>query len=433
MSRIHFKRYFLAAFILLSFQAAAQFSDYFYNKTLRLDYYHSGNDTSEYYTFDELLEEPHWGGSHVNLIDTFYYGNSYVKVFDVKSDSLLYSRGYSTLFREWQTTKEAKTTNRTFSETVTLPYPKENVRIELYSRNWDGIFEKKFSYLFDTSDYFVKKDMRKRYPAFDVLVNGDPSEKVDIVILPEGYTEEEMGRFIGDCKKFTEEFFTFEPYRKNKNKFNIRAVLAPSPEQGTDIPAKHIWKRTILNTSYYTFDSERYLMTRDYKSVRDLAANAPYDQIYILVNSDKYGGGAIYNYYNVGVNSNEKAAKILIHEFGHGFAGLADEYYNDETSYGELFYNLDIEPWEPNITTLKNFDKKWKHLVKKHTPIPTPATEKYKNIVGAFEGAGYNPKGMYRPMQDCLMKTFKGDKFCPACNEAIQKMIDFYCKPENSR
>ena len=428
--RLQIKRWIFAAFIFLSFQATAQFSGFFFDKTLRLDYYHSGNDTSEFYTFDELLEEPYWGGSHTNLIDTFYYGNYYVKVFNVKNDSLLYSRGYSSLFREWQTTPEAKKIYRTFSETVTVPYPKENVRIELYSRNRDGIFIKKFSYLFDTADYFVKKDMRKKYPVFDVLINGKPSEKVDIVILPEGYTREETGLFINDCEKFVKDFFTFEPYSKNKDKFNIRAVLAPSNQKGTDIPKENIWKSTILNTSYYTFDSERYLMTMDDKSVRDLAANAPYDQIYILVNSKKYGGGAIYNYYNVSVNSNEQSAKILIHEFGHGFAGLADEYYNDETSYGE-FYNLNIEPWEPNITTLKNFDKKWKHLVKKNTPIPTPATKKYRRKVGAFEGGGYEPKGMYRPMQDCLMKTFKGNKFCPACTEAIQKMIDFYCKPEN--
>ncbi len=423
------KKYFLGLLLLLAVTASAQFSNYFYNKSLRMDYYHSGNDTSEFYTFDELIEEPYWGGSHVNLADTFNYGNYYVKVFAVKNDSLLYSRGYSSLFREWQTTEEAKKISRSFSESVVIPYPKEKVRIELYSRNWNGAFNKKFEYLFDTADYFVKHDHRKQYPAFDVLVNGDPAEKVDVVILPEGYTEEEMGLFINDCKKFVSDFFTFAPYNHNKDKFNFRAVLAPSKQSGTDIPKDTVWKNTILNTSYYTFDSERYLMTMDDKSVRDLAANAPYDQIYILVNSKKYGGGAIYNYYNVSVNSNRQAAKILIHEFGHGFAGLADEYYNDATSYGE-FYNLNIEPWEPNITTLKHFDKKWKHLVKRRTPIPTPATPKFKKKVGAFEGGGYEPKGMYRPMQDCLMKTFKGNRFCPACAEAIQKMIDFYTVPE---
>ncbi len=421
------KKIFLFVFVLLSLGLQAQFQKYFYNKTLRMDYYHSGNDTSEYYSFDELIAEPYWGGSHTNLVDTMKYGDYYVKVFNVNNDSLLYSRGYSTLFREWQTTDEAKKTKRTFSETVVIPCPKENVRIELYSRDRNGVFHKKFTYEADTNNYFIKHDRRLVYPVFDVRVTGNPANKVDVVILPEGYTEAQMGEFIEDCQKFVKDFFTFAPYTTNKDKFNFRAVLAPSKQSGADIPADGVWENTILNISYYTFNSERYLMTMDDKSVRDLAANAPYDQIYILVNSKKYGGGAIYNYYNVAVNSNARAAKILIHEFGHGFAGLADEYYNDPTAYGK-FYNLKVEPWEPNITTLKHFDKKWKHLVKPGTPVPTPEKKKYRNTVGAFEGGGYEPKGMYRPMQDCLMKTFKGDKFCPVCQEAIRRMIDFYTK-----
>ena len=421
------KNIFLLALLLSTITVQAQFSKFFENKSLRMDYYHSGTDTSEFYTFDELIKEPYWGGSHVNLIDTMNYGDYYVKVFNVKNDSLLYSRGYSTLFREWQTTAEAKKISRTFSETVVIPYPKENVRIELYSRDWKGIFHKKFAYVVDTGSYFIKQDHRLIYPSFNVKITGDAAKKVDIVILPEGYTQAQMGEFINDCRKFVKDFFTVAPYTNNEDKFNFRAILAPSEQSGADIPAAGIWKNTILNTRYYTFDSERYLMTMDDKSVRDLAANAPYDQIYILVNSPKYGGGAIYNDYSVAVNSNRKSAKILIHEFGHGFAGLADEYYNDSTTYG-TFYNLNIEPWEPNITTLKNFGKKWKHLVKPGTPVPTPATKEYINTVGAFEGGGYEPKGMYRASQDCLMKTFNGDTFCPACQEAIQKMIDFYTK-----
>ncbi|MBE0651766.1 MAG: peptidase M64, partial [Bacteroidales bacterium] len=389
------KKILLFVLMLLAVTVQAQFSKFFENKSLRMDYYHSGNDTSEYYSFDELIEEPYWGGSHVNLVDTMNYGNYYVKVFDVKNDSLLYSRGYSTLFREWQTTEEAKKINRTFSESVVIPYPKENVRIELYSRDWNGKFHKKFSYVVDTNDYFIKHDRRLVYPTRDIWITGNPANRVDVVILPEGYTKAEMGKFIVDCKKFVNEFFSVAPYSNNKDKFNFRAVLAPSKQSGTDIPAEHIWRNTIMNTSYYTFNSERYLMTMDDKSVRDLAANAPYDQIYILVNSPKYGGGAIYNDYNVAVNGNSESGKILVHEFGHGFAGLADEYYDNSTSYHH-FYNLNIEPWEPNITTLKDFGKKWKHLVKPGTPIPTPATKQYINTVGAFEGGGYEPKGMYR-------------------------------------
>ena len=402
----------------------AQFNKWFEDKTMRLDYYHNGMHKEEIYSFDELLEEPCWGGSKTNLIDTLEYGNYFFKVLDNATGEVIYSRGFSTLFFEWQTTQEADSMWRSFQESVIFPFPKNEVNVEIYKRTWKGKWKKMFTYKVDPKDYFIKQDRRMKYPSFDVLRTGDPAERVDIVILPDGYTQEEMGRFIADCEKFKKEFFSFSPYKENEDKFNIHAVLAPSVDSGTDIPAEHIWRSTVLNTSYYTLNSERYLMTYDYKSVRDLAANAPYDQIYILVNSKKYGGGAIYNYYNVGVNSNKQAGKILVHEFGHGFAGLGDEYYNDDT-YGEM-YNIKIEPWEPNLTTLRHFDKKWLHLVPDTVPIPTPDIEKYYNVVGAFEGGGYMPEKMYRPVHDCMMKTFNGDKFCPVCTEAIQKMIDFY-------
>ena len=421
-------KYLILLFLIVSnLTVNAQFEKYFHDNTLRIDYYHSGNKKTEFYTFSQLLEEPYWGGSKVNLVDTFNYGKYYFKVFDVKTDSLLYSRGYSTLFGEWQTTDEAKTTSRSLLETVVMPFPKNDVRVEFYSRNKKGIFEKKFEYNVDVNSYFIKPERNLEYPAFDVHISGDPAKKIDIVILPEGYSKNELGLFINDCQKFAKLLFSFSPYTENKDKFNIRAVLAASEESGNDIPGDSIWKKTLMNTGFYTFDSERYCMTMDNKSVRDLAANAPYDQIYILVNNKKYGGGAIYNYYSVSVNSNIFASKIFVHEFGHGFAGLADEYYTSSTSYND-FYPLDVEPWEPNITTLVNFDSKWKHLLKKKTPIPTPLKKKYLNKTGVFEGGGYVAKGVYRPAYDCLMKSFKGNKFCKACTESIQNMIDFYAK-----
>ncbi len=421
-------KYLISLFLIVSTLIVnAQFEKCFHDKTLRIDYYHSGNNETELYTFRQLLEEPYWGGSKVNLVDTFNYGKYFFKVYDVKNDSLLYSRGYSTLFGEWQTTDEAKTTSRSLIETVVMPFPKNDVRVEFYSRNKKGIFEKKFEYNVNVGSYFIKPERNMEYPAFDVHISGDPAKKVDVVILPEGYSKNELGLFINDCQKFAKLLFSFSPYTENKDKFNIRAVLAASEESGNDIPGDSVWKKTLMNTGFYTFDSERYCMTMDNKSVRDLAANAPYDQIYILVNNKKYGGGAIYNYYSVSVNSNILASKIFVHEFGHGFAGLADEYYNSPTSYND-FYPLDVEPWEPNLTTLIDFDSKWKHLLKKKTPIPTPPKKKYLDKPGVFEGGGYVAKGVYRPAYDCLMKSFKGDKFCKTCTEAIQKMIDFYSK-----
>jgi len=419
------KKSLLLILALITLNCFGSFDSIFLNKTLRIDYYHSGDFQSEHYFLDEVKIEPYWGGSKINLIDTFNYGKYYFRVFDQETDSLIYSRGYSTLFGEWQTTEEAKKTERSFTETVVMPLPRNNAKILFFSRDKKGNFQEKFNYTYSTDDYFISPERQLEFPSFDVWIGDKPEKGVDIVILPDGYTHSEMGKFISDCKRFADILFSFQPYQLYKERFNIRGILSPSLESGSDIPADTIWKKTILSTSFYTFDSERYCMTYDNKSVRDLAANAPYDQIYILVNAEKYGGGAIYNYYSVSVNSNLQAAKIFIHEFGHGFAGLGDEYYNSEVAYSE-FYPTDVEPWEPNLTTLVHFDKKWEHMLDPDTPIPTPAIESYLDKVGVFEGGGYASKGVYRPKYDCLMNTFKGNEFCPVCHGAIEKMIFFY-------
>ena len=419
---------FLVGFLLMAVVAWSQsFDRYFLDQTMRLDYTHAGTNDSEAWYFDELLIEPFWGGSKTNLIDTLRYGNYFFEVVDNATGEVIYSRGYSTIFAEWQTVAEAKQTSRAFAESVVFPRPKNDVRVDFYSRNKKGIFEKKFEYSVDVDSYFIKTERRLEHPAFDVHVPGDPASSVDIVILPDGYTKSEMGLFISDCRNFAEHLFDFAPYDANRTKINIRGILAPSPESGSDIPADSVWKKTLMNTGFYTFDSERYCMSYDFKSVRDLAANAPYDQIYILVNHPKYGGGAIYNFYSVSVNSTSQAAKIFIHELGHGFAGLGDEYYMDDVAYNE-FYPPDVEPWEPNITTLVDFDGKWKDMLHRKTPVPTPQEEKFMDKLGVFEGGGYAAKGVYRPKYDCLMHTFRGDEFCPVCTRAIQRMIDFYTK-----
>lgn len=419
----------ILAFLLLvaSQQAFASFDKWFFNKTLRVDYYHTGTADGEMYSIDQLKSEPFWGGSQTALIDTLNYGAYYFKAFDVLTNTLIYSQGYCTLFDEWQFTAEAKQTTRTFTETVVMPFPKNDVRLEFYSRNNLGVIEKKFEYTVDVNSPFISYELPGAYPVYDAHISGDPANKVDIVILPEGYTAAEMNKFKADCDKFTAGLFTFEPFTQNRDKFNIRAVLAPSAESGTDNPRDKTWKNTILNSSFYTFDSERYLMTSDNRSVRNLAAHVPYDQIYILVNSPKYGGGAIYNYYNTSVNSNASSAKIFVHEFGHGFAALADEYDDLSTSINDM-YPLNLEPWEPNITTLVNFGSKWKGMLAADTPVPTPLENRTAMQLGVYEGAGYVAKGVYRPTPDCLMRTFKGNKFCPVCATAIQKMIDLYTK-----
>jgi len=401
------------------------FDKYFHNKTLRLDYYHTGDKENDFYSFDELIEEPYWGGSKINLVDKFEYGKYIFMVFDEESNELIYSRGYSTLFNEWQTTEEAKHTVKSFSETVVFPYPKYPVRVEFYSRNKKNEPVKKFEYNIDPKNYFIKTERVDEYESFEVINSGDPSVKVDIIIIPEGYTADEMETFRSDCDEFADYLFNSSPFKENKNKFNIRGINAPSEESGTDIPAEETWRKTLVNTTFYTFDLERYLMTTDNKTLRNVAANVPYDQIYILVNSNKYGGGSIYNLYSVCVNDNQAEEFVFVHEFGHGFASLADEYFTSDVAYQD-FYSLDVEPLDPNLTTLIDFDSKWKDMVEDGTPFPTPNTEEYEDVLGAFEGGGYVEKGVYRPRQDCTMKSIVVDNFCPVCKRAIVQMIDFY-------
>jgi hypothetical protein len=394
---------------------------------MRIDYIHSGNAEEEHYKLDEILKEPHWGGSKVNLIDHFDYGNYKFHVYDPASENLIYSYGYSTLFREWQATDEAKEKSKSFMESITFPYPKKTVNIEFYSRNKNLDWEKQFELTVDPGKAHINKQKRLKYKKIKVHKSGNPNQKLDIVIIPEGYTKEEMDKFKTDNKLLSGYLLEADPYNKNRDKINFWAVIAPSEESGTDIPGENIWKNTITNTSFYTFGSERYLTSEDMKSIRDLASNAPYDQILILVNQKKYGGGGIYNFYSVCTSDNESTDFLFLHEFGHAFAGLADEYYTSDVAV-EDFYPLDKEPWEPNITTLVNFEDKWKNMMGENTSIPTPVTEQYKNTIGVFEGGGYVAKGVYRPFQDCTMKSVKYDNFCPVCKRAIQRMIDYYSK-----
>ena len=405
----------------------AQFSQLFELKTLRLDYSHCGNADSEKFFFGELKQEPFWAGSKTQLIDKKDYGSYTVEVRSVETNELLYSRGFSTLFSEWQSTPEAITTERCFPESVVMPFPRQKVMVSISTRNKKGLFEKKFEYRVDPKSYFINKE-QKSLPVFDVVNSGDMAEKVDIVLLSEGYTEDQQELFKVDCQKFAEYFFTFAPYSKNKDKFNIRGVWVASKQAGTDIPGDGTWIETRLNSSYYTFDSERYLMVADYQGICDVAGNAPYDYIYILANTGKYGGGAIYNSYGISAAHHlDETGKIYIHEFGHLFAGLGDEYVGG-VQYSDL-YPLTVEPWEPNLTTLVSFDKKWKNMLPVGTTVPTPVNSDNNEKLGAYEGGGYVSKGVYRPWINCMMNNMHTiDVFCPVCSKAIQDMIDSNCK-----
>lgn len=401
----------------------AQFSKHFYDKTLRIDYIHSGNDSIDYYALDELIEEGAWAGSQTNLIPAYDYGNYKVVVREGREGEVLYSKGYSSLFSEWQTTAEAKETNRAFSENVLIPFPRKVVNVEFYNRLKDGNWALRFTYKIDPKSYFIKKENRLQFPAFSLHDSANPSESLDIVFIPEGYTADEMDKFKADSRRFADYLLNDKVYKPYADHINISAILAPSQESGTDSPGKGIWKKTLLNSTFYTFDIDRYLTTSDMKSVRDVAANVPYDHICILANSSTYGGGGIYNFYGLFTSDNPYAGEVFIHEFGHSFGGLADEYFTSEVAY-EDFYNLAVEPWEPNITTLVDFNSKWADMVAPGTEIPTPDKLKNKVTVGAFEGGGYMAKGIYRPAFGCMMNSFVTKNFCPVCERALQQMIE---------
>ena len=426
---MNLKTLFLSLCLIVATSATAQvqFDTYFFSKTMRMDYFRCGDSKTESIYLDEILEEPYWAGSKTNLIDTAGYGNYTVKVFDAKGGELIYSSNYNNLFGEWQTTAEAKQTQKCYTEAVLFPYPKQDVKVVLESRNRKGVFEKRFEYLVDVDSYLIKKE-RLNVQTMDIVYSANPTHAVDIVLLSEGYAADQYDQFAADCEKFADAIFSFSPYKEHKNRFNVKAVWCPAETAGVDIPGDNVWNRTALNSTFYTFDSERYIMTNDYKTVRTMASAVPYDLIYIIANTKKYGGGAIYNYYGISSTGQEDSyAKVYVHEFGHLFLGLADEYEGD-TSYDE-FYPKGVEPWEPNITNLVDFDKKWKHLLPKGTPIPTPKTEKNANSIGVFEGAGYSSKGMYRSNQKCLMRSFGGvEHFCPVCTDAIIKQIDRYTR-----
>jgi hypothetical protein len=407
------------------YACSSEQSDYemkFENKTLRMDYLHTGNKDTSTIEFLAWKGEPFWGGSKQHPIDEPLKGEFVVDVFDASDNKLIYSKGFSTLFSEWQTTDEALHTVKTVYESIIIPFPKKEVTLRLSGRNKKQQFHVIFETQFNPFLATIEKSP-PHYTREKILDAGDPSEYVDLVFLPEGYTESEMGKFRRDVERFIHIMFSWTPYDDYQDRFNIWIVLAPSEESGTDIPQEGIWKNTILNSTFDTFGIDRYLTTSDMKAVRDLASCAPYDQICIIVNHDKYGGCGIYNFYTIFTADNEMSDFLFMHEFGHGFVALADEYYSSDVPYAD-FFDLTVEPYQENITTLIDFQKKWQDMVASDTPVPTPDDPIYQHTVGVFEGAGYQTKGIYRPYHDCTMKSMSIDNFCPVCQRAIRKTIE---------
>ena len=416
----------MIVYLLLAFQSAKaqSFNQWFDEGVMRLDLIFTGTAEESSYAMSGVKKEQFFSGSRTSLIDPFDYGDHKFQVKDAESDTLLFSHTYCTLFREWQTTSEAETLKRAFNHVIRFPWPKARVVVEIYDRNEAGDFVLNWSETLAPESIFTDPGNHLVFESLDLEINGPPEEKVDLLFIAEGYTANEMDKFVEDSKRSAGYIFSEEPFKSHRKAFNIRVVKSVSEDSGTDIPGQGIWKNTVVNSNFYTFGIERYMTTLDYKSVCDVASNTHYDQIYILVNTDKYGGGGMYNMYAISAADNEVSRAVVIHEFGHSFGGLADEYFNSAVAYND-FFNLEVEPWNPNLTTLVEFDSKWKDMVSETTPIPTSPEDQYKETVGVYEGGGYVSKGVFRPMIDCRMHT-NDAVFCPVCSRALKQMIRHY-------
>lgn len=413
----------ITVFCSLTCLAQSEFDKHFTKKSLRIDFALSGNSQFQAAAIQQLREEPIWGGPVKNLIDKFNYGGYYVNLYDKANNELIYSRGFNTLFEEWRSTEQAKTETQSWTNSISIPYPKTTVVVEITARDKEDMqFHPLLKMDIDPASIFIDRGKLKENKVTQIQYKGEPNEKVDLVFIAEGYTASEQDKFVADARKFSETLFQTPPYTTQRENFNIWAVNLVSEDSGTDVSGKGIYKNTALNSGYYTFGVDRYLTTQDMKSIRDAVWNVPCDAVFILVNTDSYGGGGMYNLYAMGTADNEQTQHVFVHEFGHSFAGLADEYFSSEVAYQD-FYNLKYEPWEPNITTLVDFDSKWKDLLPANTPVPTPLDDAHKDKAGVFEGGGYIAKGIYRPMDHCMMRDYA--PFCPACSRAILRMIDF--------
>ena len=429
------KRIFILLLLTISLNAVAQdFKQYFDDATLRIDYIFSGNAKHQAIAVDELYRLPHWFGKHERLSELPIEGNGQITVRDHRTQKVIYRNSFSTLFQEWLTYDEAKKpSSKSFENVFLVPYPKDSADVTVELRNNRREVTVSMTHLVAPRDILIRHMGERNVTPYETLQQAaDPSRCIHIAYIAEGYTEAEMPVFIKYCRIAMEALFAHEPFKSMRQRFNIIAVKAPSAESGTSEPSKGIWKNTALHSHFDTFYSDRYLTTLHLKDLHNWLAGTPYEHIIVLVNTEKYGGGGILNSYNLSMAHNDYFKPVVVHEFGHSFAGLGDEYaYEKETIN---MYPTDVEPWEPNLTTLVDFHGKWENLINKKTPIPTPQPadldkpnarrDKWK--IGAYEPAGYAQHGVYRGFPDCRMRTNVHPEFCPVCTQALTRLIQFY-------
>jgi hypothetical protein len=425
------KVFYILLFLLSCFHVNAQdFDEWFHDKTLRLDYTFSGDNHNQYIFIDEMKWSERWYGRRVNLDSLLLLGNGQLCMKDSESGRVLYKYSFSTLFQEWQTTEEASKVQKSFENVFLVPFPKKPVDITVTLTDTHNRVKGMLTHHVNPQDILIRPISTDNSINWSYLEKaGDSKDKIDVAFISEGYLADEMDIFLEDCKASIGALKAHEPFKSMSDKFNFIAVMAPSQQQGVSIPHNNIWKNTTLGSTFDTFYSNRYLTTLHLKKLHDVLSGLPYEHIIILANTDNYGGGGIYNSYLMSASHNEKNLPVLVHEFGHSFAGLADEYYYDDSF--ETMFPPDTEPWEPNITTLVDFGSKWADMLSDNVKIPTkPNGQNLYSQVGVYEGGGYQTKGVYRPVQECRMKINEAPVFCPVCERAIRRMIEYSTKQE---
>lgn len=419
----------LSLCLIAAFTAAAQdFDKYFENKTLRLDYIFGATPTSRTVLLDRQTRIPGWAGRRHRLNELPYIGNGQITVRDAASGDTIYRTSFSSLYNEWLATPEAQQTPRAFENVFLVPYPKAPAIIDIAVLDYRHDVMASMSHRFDPADILVKDAATHGIlPHRYIHKSSSPETAIDVAILAEGYTPEQMDDFYRDAQTAVDAILSHEPFRSRADVFNFVAVASPSRDSGVSVPLRNEWRDTAFGSHFSTFYSDRYLTTSNVKAIHDALNGIPYEHIIILSNSDVYGGGGIYNSYTLTDAGHKDFRPVVVHEFGHSFGGLADEYFYD-TDVMSGSYPLDVEPWEPNITSLVDFSSKWQPILKKGTPVPTPVADSSKFPVGIYEGAGYSSKGLYRPADNCRMRTNAHPEFCPACQRALNLLIDFYVK-----
>lgn len=393
--------------------SAQHFEDYFEDRTLRIDYTFSGNSEKQALYVDELVALPRWYGKRERLAEVPLKGNGQITVTDKAEGKVIFRHSFSTLFQEWLATEESKRTPRSFENTFLIPFPKKPVDITVELTDYHQKVTAQMTHSIDPKDILIRKAGEQLVTPYMTLQQAaDTTRCIHVAYVAEGYRQDEMDTFIKDCKIAMDALFSHEPFKQMQDRFNMIAVMSPSEESGTSWPAKGIWKNTVLGSHFDTFYSDRYLTTLHLKRLHDVLAGTPYEHIIILVNTDHYGGGGIYNSYNLTYAHGDKFRPVVVHEFGHSFGGLGDEYpYGDD----DPMYFADTEPWEPNLTTQHDFNGKWENLVK-------------EGKAGLIEGGGYLKKGVWRGFENCRMRTNEEPEFCLVCRQALTQLIDFYTK-----